>query len=585
MYEEKTKKKVNIDWKSLIIKIVILLVVVFIILWVISLFKGDKKKVESNLTSNLQYMQKTAKEYFTGSKLPTNVNGRRKITLGEMIEKNVIIEFKDQNNKACDMIDSYAEATKVNNTDYTIKVKLVCGGESDYIIDTIKYEDDNSNIGDNNVSEPVGDNGENNDNSQVDNTVNNNKPSTSKPNNNSSANKPSTVTKPSTSKPNNSVVNVCTYGNKDYSSNYPLAYVIPGDCAINSNYTTYSKNIMDIMGVEYNKIYKEMLNLANSSGASLDLSNKSIKVYNKANTGLVGYQALFTIKNKDNGKVIYEYYLNTDGTRKVTTDLRSSLTVRVSSIILSKTAIDLDVNKSYILTATINPSGASGKKITWSSSNNNVASVDSNGKISAKREGTAFITAEVDGKSASAKVNVYKEASSIYCKTREERVYSTGYISANNIKSNYSYRVALKTNYLNVYSVKASNLNAGNEYSSAYRYLMNKNKPLSLVGSNNTNALDPGSYSNLIKYSLKAYNFTPTVKYSSRAGNTLYFDINLKMKNLNNIKYAEAFTYNNYGIYYTPLYFDIITYDEDNCRSVGNSEVEYYKNLGYVKYN
>ena len=55
------------------------------------------------------------------------------------------------------------------------------------------------------------------------------------------------------------------------------------------------------------------------------------------------------------------------------------------------------------LTATINPYDATDKSITWSSSNTNVASVDADGKVTAKAEGTATITATAnDGSGAQA---------------------------------------------------------------------------------------------------------------------------------------------------------------------------------------
>lgn len=50
------------------------------------------------------------------------------------------------------------------------------------------------------------------------------------------------------------------------------------------------------------------------------------------------------------------------------------------------------------------------KAVSWSSSNSNIASVDKNGKVTAKTKGTATITAKVDGVSASCKVTVNEPA-------------------------------------------------------------------------------------------------------------------------------------------------------------------------------
>ena len=70
MYEEKYKM-LDIDCKSLLIKLGVMFVVGFLLMWVISLFSSDNKKPnESNLAANLQTMQTVALEYFTGSRLP-----------------------------------------------------------------------------------------------------------------------------------------------------------------------------------------------------------------------------------------------------------------------------------------------------------------------------------------------------------------------------------------------------------------------------------------------------------------------------------------------------------------------------------
>lgn len=63
--------------------------------------------------------------------------------------------------------------------------------------------------------------------------------------------------------------------------------------------------------------------------------------------------------------------------------------------------------KTYTLKTTVT---GTNKAISWSSSNSSVASVDKNGKVTAKAKGTATITAKVDGVSASCKVTVNEPA-------------------------------------------------------------------------------------------------------------------------------------------------------------------------------
>lgn len=78
--------------------------------------------------------------------------------------------------------------------------------------------------------------------------------------------------------------------------------------------------------------------------------------------------------------------------------------VAVSSVKLSQTSATLEVGKSVTLSATISPSNATNKNVTWKSSSGAVTV--SNGKVTAKSAGTATVTATAGGKSASCTVTV-----------------------------------------------------------------------------------------------------------------------------------------------------------------------------------
>ena len=86
----------------------------------------------------------------------------------------------------------------------------------------------------------------------------------------------------------------------------------------------------------------------------------------------------------------------------------STTTVAVTGITLNKNSTTLVVNSTEQLTPTINPANATNKSVTWSSSNNNIVSVDSNGIVTALAVGTATITVStVDGnKTATCTVTV-----------------------------------------------------------------------------------------------------------------------------------------------------------------------------------
>ena len=79
----------------------------------------------------------------------------------------------------------------------------------------------------------------------------------------------------------------------------------------------------------------------------------------------------------------------------------------VTSVTLNKATLNLEVGKTGKLSATVLPASAADKSITWSSSKTDVASVSLNGTVTAKKAGTAVITATAtNGKSASCTVAV-----------------------------------------------------------------------------------------------------------------------------------------------------------------------------------
>ena len=79
--------------------------------------------------------------------------------------------------------------------------------------------------------------------------------------------------------------------------------------------------------------------------------------------------------------------------------------VEVSAVKLDQTSITLDVGSSKQLTATVEPDNATDKTVTWSTSDNSIASV-SNGLVRGAKKGTAIITATVGDKNATCNVTV-----------------------------------------------------------------------------------------------------------------------------------------------------------------------------------
>ncbi|GAB6123013.1 Ig-like domain-containing protein [Dysgonomonas termitidis] len=81
-------------------------------------------------------------------------------------------------------------------------------------------------------------------------------------------------------------------------------------------------------------------------------------------------------------------------------------TVEPTSVSLNKTTLALTAGNSETLTATVAPSNATDKTVTWISSNTSVATVDANGKVTAVKAGSATITAKAGDKTAVCTVTV-----------------------------------------------------------------------------------------------------------------------------------------------------------------------------------
>lgn len=82
--------------------------------------------------------------------------------------------------------------------------------------------------------------------------------------------------------------------------------------------------------------------------------------------------------------------------------------VNVTGVTLDKTTLSLDTGKKAQLVATVAPTNATNKAVTWVSDNTAVATVDGSGKVTTVKAGTANIkvTTKDGSKTASAKVTV-----------------------------------------------------------------------------------------------------------------------------------------------------------------------------------
>ncbi len=98
---------------------------------------------------------------------------------------------------------------------------------------------------------------------------------------------------------------------------------------------------------------------------------------------------------------------------KVSASCEVTVTVPVASITLDKNTLELKKGATAVLTATVEPSDADDKTVVWKSLNQDVATVDQNGKVPAVASGTAKITATAGGKTAECTVTVTNPATKI----------------------------------------------------------------------------------------------------------------------------------------------------------------------------
>ncbi|MBR5596918.1 MAG: Ig-like domain-containing protein [Lachnospiraceae bacterium] len=94
-----------------------------------------------------------------------------------------------------------------------------------------------------------------------------------------------------------------------------------------------------------------------------------------------------------------------DGNCKATCAVTVKAKVAQTTITLDKTSVTLKTGETLTLKATVTPSG---KTVSWTSSNETKATVDSSGKVTAIADGEVTITATVDSKTATCKITISK---------------------------------------------------------------------------------------------------------------------------------------------------------------------------------
>ena len=234
--------------------------------------------------------------------------------------------------------------------------------------------------------------------------------------------------------------NIASGVNADYSGVFSIG---------NRLYISYIKD--DITHIKYKESNNSLLSLSITSpnkttytvGDNVDLTGlKVIANYTKNRKELSNNE--YTITNFNTNKVgsysatiTYEGISNTFNYEVIEKVILNPL----KSINLNKTSGTKYIGETENLTVIYNPSNTTdNKNVTWTSSNNNVASIN-NGVVTAKGIGNAVITAKVGSLTASYKITVIKHDNPVIVKanTLTYNGKEQELITVSNIKGNICY--------------------------------------------------------------------------------------------------------------------------------------------------
>jgi uncharacterized repeat protein (TIGR01451 family) len=173
-------------------------------------------------------------------------------------------------------------------------------------------------------------------------------------------------------------------------------YLAPYSGTFNNESISLDKSSMDLTVGETQQLTATTTPAA--IGATWTSSDNSIAtVDNTGNvTGISAGQATITATTADGSNLSASCTVNV-----------GNQTIPTTGITLNKTTDSMVVGQTDNLIATVTPDNAVNKNVTWSSSDPSIATVDSNGKVTAIKEGTVTMTATTaDGLTATCAVTV-----------------------------------------------------------------------------------------------------------------------------------------------------------------------------------
>ena len=110
MYSEKND---GFSIRDIFIQLLFIILFIFILVWLFPTKSSVNKQfadINSKLDAltsgifneNIDTMKEAAISYYTNERLPQKLNDVESMTLKEMLEKKLLVEFKDGNGESCD---------------------------------------------------------------------------------------------------------------------------------------------------------------------------------------------------------------------------------------------------------------------------------------------------------------------------------------------------------------------------------------------------------------------------------------------------------------------------------------------------
>ena len=137
-------------------------------------------------------------------------------------------------------------------------------------------------------------------------------------------------------------------------------------------------------------IIGETLQLIGTVSPNNNVSNTIIWESNNNEVATVS-NGLVTAKKEGTATITAKLESGAKATCEI--NVKKNNDVKILTIKMNVSIINLNINGSSQLSVSITPKNATDKKIVWSSANRDIAEVDSNGKVTAKKEGTTVIMA------------------------------------------------------------------------------------------------------------------------------------------------------------------------------------------------